>query len=109
LIPNRREVATDYMLPVNLLEYVHLGIPVIAPRLLAIQYYFTPDQVEYYEPGNVDELADCICRLYAEPARRAELARNGAEFAKKFRWDLLKEELYKVVDDAVAPPPEEAA
>jgi glycosyltransferase involved in cell wall biosynthesis len=109
LIPNRRDVATDYMLPVKLLEYVHLGIPVIAPRLLAIQYYFTPDQVEYYEPGNVDELADCICRLYAEPARRAELARNGAEFAKKFRWDLLKEELYKVVDDAVAPPPEEAA
>ncbi len=101
LIPNRRDVATDYMLPVKLLEYVHLGIPVITPRLLAIQYYFTPDQVEYYESGNVDELADCICRLYRDPSRRSELARNGSEFAKKFRWELLKEELYKVVDDAV--------
>jgi len=101
LIPNRRDVATDYMLPVKLLEYVHLGIPVIAPRLLAIQYYFSDEQVAYYEPGDVDELADCICRLYADPVKRAELARNGAEFAKKFHWDRLKADLYKVIDDGL--------
>jgi glycosyltransferase involved in cell wall biosynthesis len=99
LIPNRRDVATDYMLPVKLLEYVQLGIPVIAPRLLAIQYYFSEDQVAYYEPGDVDELARCIERLYANPGERAELARKSAEFAKKFHWDGLKEELYKVIDE----------
>ena len=109
LIPNRRDVATDYMLPVKLLEYVHLGIPVIAPRLLAIQYYFSPDQVAYYEPGDVDGLADCICRLYADPEKRAELARNGAEFAKKFHWETLKEDLFNVVDDGIVRAPEVAA
>jgi glycosyltransferase involved in cell wall biosynthesis len=108
LIPNRRDVATDYMLPVKLLEYVHLGIPVIAPRLLAIQYYFSEDQVAYYQPGDVDELAECICRLYADPEKRGELARKGAEFAKKFSWDTLKEELYKVVDDGPTQTPEAA-
>jgi glycosyltransferase involved in cell wall biosynthesis len=102
LIPNRRDVATDYMLPVKLLEYVHLGIPVIAPRLLAIQYYFNEDQVVYYEPGDVDELAECIRSVYANPEKQAELAKNSAEFAKKFQWDQLKEELFKVVDDAPA-------
>jgi len=101
IIPNRRDVSTDYMLPVKLLEYVHLGIPVIAPRLLAIQYYFGEDQVVYYEPGDVDELADAICRLYADPEKRAELARKSAEFAKKFNWDTLKEELYKVIDNGI--------
>jgi glycosyltransferase involved in cell wall biosynthesis len=102
IIPNRRDVATDYMLPVKLLEYVHLGIPVIAPRLLAIQYYFREDQLEYYEPGDVDELAESICRLYRDPGKRVELVRNSAEFAKKFSWDKLKEDLYKVVDDEPA-------
>ena len=106
LIPNRRDVATEYMLPVKLLEYVHLGIPVIAPRLLAIQYYFSTDQVAYYEPGDVEELAECIRRLYADPGKRAELARNGAEFAKKFHWDALKEDLYGVVDDGLVATPE---
>ena len=99
LIPNRRDVATDYMLPVKLLEYVHLGIPVIAPRLLAIQYYFGEDQVVYYEPGDVDGLADCIRRLYADPEKRAVLARKSAEFAKSFHWDTLKFELFKVIDE----------
>jgi glycosyltransferase involved in cell wall biosynthesis len=102
IIPNRRDAATDYMLPVKLLEYVHLGIPVIAPRLLAIQYYFGEDQVVYYEPGNVDELADSICRLYADPSKRAELARKSAEFAKRFSWDLLKAELFNVIDNESA-------
>lgn len=99
LIPNRRDVATDYMLPVKLLEYVHLGIPVIAPRLLAIQYYFAEDQVAYYEPGDVDGLAQCIQRLYANPAERAELARKSAEFAKRLSWDALQLELFKVIDE----------
>jgi glycosyltransferase involved in cell wall biosynthesis len=67
--------------------------------LLAIQYYFSEDQVVYYEPGDVDGLADCIRRLYANPAERAELACRSAEFAKRFHWDALKLELFKVVDD----------
>jgi glycosyltransferase involved in cell wall biosynthesis len=108
LIPNRRDVATDYMLPVKLLEYVHLGIPVIAPRLLAIQYYFGEDQVAYYEPGNVDELADCIRRLYADAGKRAELARKSAKFVREFNWETLKEELYRVIDDGQARAPEAA-
>jgi glycosyltransferase involved in cell wall biosynthesis len=99
LVPNRRDVATNYMLPVKLLEYVHLGIPVIAPRLLAIQYYFSEDQVAYYEPGDVDELAACIKSLYDNPAERAELAQKSSEFAQRLSWDALKLELFKVIDD----------
>lgn len=99
LIPNRRDLATEYMLPVKLLEYVHFGIPVIAPRLMTIQYYFGEDQVAYYEPGDVDELAATICRLYADPGKRAELARKAAEFAKVLSWETLKEKLYQVIDD----------
>ncbi len=98
IVPNRRDAATEYMLPVKLLEYVYLGIPVIAPRLRAIQYYFAEDQVAYYEPGNVDELAACIRRLYQHPDERKSLSHNGAEFAKKFNWETLKEDLYRVVD-----------
>jgi glycosyltransferase involved in cell wall biosynthesis len=106
LIPNRRDLATEYMLPVKLLEYVHLGIPVIAPRLMTIQYYFGEDQVAYYEPGNIDDLAETICRLYADSAKRAELARKGAEFAKTLSWDVLKEKLYSVIDDWPVASPE---
>jgi glycosyltransferase involved in cell wall biosynthesis len=98
IVPNRRDAATEYMLPVKLLEYIYLGIPVIAPRLRTIQYYFAEDQVAYYEPGNVEQLAACIHRLYQDPFEREALSRNGAEFAKKFNWETFKEDLFKVVD-----------
>ncbi len=98
IIPNLRDVATDLMLPVKLLEYVHLGIPVIAPRLRTIEYYFTEDQVAYYEPGNAGELAACIRRLYLNPVERDALARHSMAFAESFNWEMFKEDLFKVVD-----------
>jgi len=98
IVPNRRDAATEFMLPVKLLEYVFLGIPVIAPRLRTIQYYFSEDHLAYYDPGNVDELAACICRLYQHPGESEALAGKSSQFAKKFNWETLKEELYRVVD-----------
>lgn len=98
VVPNMRDVATDLMLPVKMLEYVHLGIPVIAPRLHTIEYYFADGQVAYYEPGNADELAACIQRLYLDPMEREELARRSAAFAERFNWETLKEDLFNVVD-----------
>jgi len=98
IIPNRRDVATDYMLPVKMLEYVHLGIPVIAPRLLVIQYYFSQEQVAYYEPEDVYGLAATLCRLYGDAGERAERAERAAEFLEEFGWETLKEELFKAVD-----------
>lgn len=98
IVPNRRDAATEYMLPVKLLEYVHLGIAVIAPRLRTIQYYFEDDQVAYYEPGDVSELAACICRLYANPHEREQFIQRSAQFTLKFNWETLKQELYNVVD-----------
>ncbi len=98
IICNRRDLATEYMLPVKLLEYVQLGIPAIVPRLMTIQYYFSEAQVEYYEPGNIDELAAALSRLYGDAGKRAELAREGTEFTRNFNWEIFKHDLYRVVD-----------
>lgn len=98
IIPNRRDAATEYMLPVKLLEYAHLGIAAIAPRLRAIQYYFEDDQVAYYEPGDSVELASCIRRLYADPHAQEQLVQRSAEFLQRFNWEVFKQELYNVVD-----------
>ena len=55
IIPNRKTLATDnYMLPHKMLEYVRLGIPVIAPRLKIIQYYFNDTQAIFFEPENIE-------------------------------------------------------
>lgn len=81
IIGNRRNLACDkYMLPVKLLEYVYLGIPVIAPRLEVIGRYFDDAMLRYYEPENVEEMAAAIVELSRNSGARERIARNAQAF-----------------------------
>jgi glycosyltransferase involved in cell wall biosynthesis len=85
IIANRRTLATEkYMMPVKLMEYAYLKIPVIAPRLTIIQYYFKEDMVKYYEPENVDELSTCILDLFRNRDERDRLACKALGFFDRY-------------------------
>jgi glycosyltransferase involved in cell wall biosynthesis len=53
LVPYHPNEATHLMLPVKLLEYATLGVPVISARMKAIEYYFPPTAVRYVRAGEV--------------------------------------------------------
>jgi glycosyltransferase involved in cell wall biosynthesis len=87
VIGNRRSAAGDLMLPVKLLEYVSLGIPAVAPRLKTIEHYFSPDMVTYYEPEDVQSLADAVEALYRAPQRRERQAAEAQDFLTRYGWE----------------------
>ena len=87
VIGNRRSVASDLMLPVKLMEYVSLGIPVVAPRLRTIAHYFSDDMVAFYEPENIESFADSICQLWKNPELGRRQAEQAARFIKEHGWD----------------------
>jgi glycosyltransferase involved in cell wall biosynthesis len=87
VVGNRRTAAGDLMLPVKLMEYVALGIPVVVPRLRTIQYYFSEDMVAYFEPENVESLADSIYQLRCKPDVGRSLAREARRFLSDYGWD----------------------
>ncbi|MBI5509816.1 MAG: glycosyltransferase family 4 protein [Deltaproteobacteria bacterium] len=98
VIPNRDDPATRYMLPVKLLEYVYLGIPTVAPRLMTIQHYFDEESVAYYNPGDVQGMAAAIKEVLGSKERRSALRLAAAAFARAHSWDRVKDELYAAVD-----------
>lgn len=87
VIGNRRSLATErFMMPVKLLEYVYLKIPVVAPRLEIIQSYFDEGMLKYYEPENVKGLARCIVELYRSSQERERLVENALKFYEQHSW-----------------------
>jgi glycosyltransferase involved in cell wall biosynthesis len=98
VIPLLYDEFTRYMLPLKLLEYVHLGIPAVVTRTETIQTYFDDTMVRYIASGNVEQLAAAILELYHNPGDRAALVENANKFNERYNWSAQKEELFRIVD-----------
>jgi glycosyltransferase involved in cell wall biosynthesis len=101
VIPILYDEFTRYMLPLKLMEYVHLGIPTIVTRTETIQTYFDEQMVRFVKPGDERELADSILQLYRDPQVRRDLAGNAARFNEKFNWEAQKAGYYQLVDSMI--------
>ncbi len=100
IVPNGRNIATDLMLPVKMLECIALGIPVVAPRLKTIAHYFTGDMVYFFEPDDVDSMADAILAASTSEEGRLGKAREARRFLEKHGWETHKSdfvEMYKSI------------
>jgi len=98
LIPYRRDVFTDGILPTKLMEYVAMGVPAVAARTFAIQAYFDEKMVRFFAPGDVDDLARCIRELYHDRKELAALAHNADRFNQKHNWRVQSAQYVDVVE-----------
>jgi glycosyltransferase involved in cell wall biosynthesis len=99
LVPNHASSATHLMLPVKLLEYATLGVPVISADLRTIRQYFG-DSLRYFEPGNATKLAEAIVNLYQDEHLRARLSCSAAQVARKIS-ETQKTDYYQAVDSVL--------
>lgn len=86
LVPYRRDVFTDGILPTKLMEYAAMGTPAIASRTPAIERYFDDTMVRFVEPEDVDELAGAVLDLHERPEERQRLSQGILRFAEEHRW-----------------------
>ena len=101
VVGNRKGAAGDLMLPVKLLEYVAVGIPAVVPRLKAIQYYFSEEMVSYYDPENIESLADAIYRLHVDVERRRRQVIEARRFLAEYGWERHGAELVTLYKELV--------
>lgn len=97
IVPNRLNNFTKDILNAKLLEYVAMGIPVIASRTRGIEYYFDNTMVAFFESGNAEELAQKIVWLYNNPEERTKLVVNAKKFLTQYHWMAEKEKYYNII------------
>ena len=80
------------------MEYAALGMPTIASRTSAIEAYFQDTMVEFFEPGDVDDLVRCILTLHQDRAHLADLAHSATIFNENYNWDKLSKTYLQLID-----------
>jgi len=98
IVPYRNDAFTDGLLPTKLMEYAALGMPSIASRTTAIETLFSDTMVEFFEPGDAEDLARCIRRLHENREHMAELARGSERFNQQHNWTKIGAEYATLVD-----------
>jgi glycosyltransferase involved in cell wall biosynthesis len=103
VVPLTDDVFTRYMLPVKLLEYVALGLPVVCSRTGTTQAYFDDTMVLFFEPGSDVDLGEKIVELRADEDRRRRLVEGADVFLERHSWSRERERYYEVIDSLVGP------
>ncbi len=98
VVPYRRDLFTDGILPTKLMEYIALGLPVIASRTPAIAAYLDEDMVHLVNPEDVDDLATGILKLYRDKAYRDALVVASERFLRRYSWEDQQDRYVKLMN-----------
>ena len=88
-------------LSTKILEFMALGVPVIASKTRIHAYYYDESIIQYYENDNEGELAQQILRLRHSPEIRSKMAANAKRYVEQNNWDARKHEYLELVDALV--------
>ena len=101
VVPTLRDEFTELLLPVKLLEYVHMGLPAVASSLATIHRYFGAD-VLLAEPGDPRSLAAAIEAVRADPGGAAARAARASGRLREIEWARQRRGYLEMVDELVA-------
>lgn len=101
--PKRKQTFGNEALSTKILEFMAMGVPVLASDTLINQRYFNGGLVDFFNSDDVDDLAASILRLMNDPERRGALRERGSQYIQINNWDTKMHEYLDLVDRLVGP------
>ncbi|MBI1857022.1 glycosyltransferase family 4 protein [Candidatus Saccharibacteria bacterium] len=82
------------------LEAMNHGAPVVSSNATCLPEVYG-DAAEYFDPLNVEEMAQAIAKVIDKPKRRDELVALGKKQANKYSWQRMAEQTLAVYKEAL--------
>jgi glycosyltransferase involved in cell wall biosynthesis len=104
VVPKRTDSFGNEAFSTKIMEFMAMGVPVIASRTRIDQYYFNDELVEFFHSGNAEDLAEKILALMRNQSKRTTLRENALSFIAANNWDVRKDEYLSLVDRLTGKP-----
>jgi glycosyltransferase involved in cell wall biosynthesis len=98
ILASRKDIFLDLSFSNKLGEYIYLRIPVISSNLDTTKYYFTDNQLLYFDSGNIEDLSRQILFAYTNREHIQEMAASAYERYRSIDWGIMAERYLGVVE-----------
>lgn len=98
VLATRKDVFLNLSFSNKLAEYIQLKIPVIASDLDTTKYYFSDENVLFFEAGNTDDLSRKIQYAYLNREAIKAKAEKAYEACKALNWKIMAQRYLEVVE-----------
>jgi glycosyltransferase involved in cell wall biosynthesis len=102
IVPKRADSFGNEAYSTKIMEFMSQGIPVIVSKTKIDRLYFDESVVCFFEPSNVEELAETLLRVARDSEYRDTLGKNALEYADRNSWDRNKARYLDLVDSLVS-------
>jgi glycosyltransferase involved in cell wall biosynthesis len=98
VVPKRKDSFGNEAFSTKIMEFMAMGVPVVASDTRIEQYYFNEHLVQFFESGRAEDLAAKILELVRDPAKCNGFRARGIHFIQQNSWDLKKHEYLDLVE-----------
>lgn len=99
LVPLEISSVTNYALPLKLLEYISMGLPVVSVRSAAICYYFGEEDCIFFDWDNPSSLSEVLDKIAEDPAILLRYRERALAIRGRFSWKGEKEKYIALLHD----------
>jgi glycosyltransferase involved in cell wall biosynthesis len=98
VVPKRAESFGNEAFSTKILEFMAVGVPVLASDTKIDKYYFDDSSICFFGSGNEKELAASMLRLMNDSSLRMRIMAGGRAKADEYSWDRHKHRYFELVD-----------
>jgi glycosyltransferase involved in cell wall biosynthesis len=101
VVPKRADSFGNEAFSTKIMEFMAMGVPVVASDTRVDRYYFNDNLVHFFKSSDPEDMARKILDLVWDKARREALRSRAESFISENSWDVKKKLYYDLVDRLV--------
>ena len=98
VVPKRNDSFGGEAFSTKILEFMAVGVPVVAAETRIDRHYFNDSLIHFFEPDNAEGLARALLSAYRDRQRSRERASNALRFVELNSWGERKHDYLALVE-----------